>query len=42
MANKKTIALSKEQYKDIIDTMKQGFTGCRPNNRIATALVLEA
>lgn len=22
--------------------MKQGFTGCRPNERVATALVLEA
>lgn len=42
MANKKTIALTTEQYNEIIDTMKTGFTGFRANNRIATALVLEA
>ena len=42
MANKKTIALTTEQYNEIIDTMKTGFTGFRSNNRIATALVLEA
>lgn len=40
--NKKTIALTTEQYKEIISTMKQGFTGCKPNERIATALILEA
>ena len=40
--NKKTIALTMEQYKEIISTMKRGFTGCRPNERIATALILEA
>lgn len=40
--NKKTIALTAEQYKTIIATMKQGFSGCRPNERIATALILEA
>jgi integrase len=40
--NKKTIALTQEQYHEIINTMKNGFTGCRPNNRIATALVIEA
>ncbi len=39
--NKKTTALTTEQYKEIISTMKQGFCGCRPNERIATALVLE-
>lgn len=39
--NKKTVALTTEQYKEIIQTMKQGFCGCRPNERIATALVLE-
>lgn len=39
--NKKTIALTTEQYKRIITTMKDGFCGCRPNERIATALVLE-
>lgn len=40
--NKKTVALSREQYNEIIDTLRRGFSGCRPNNRIATALVLEA
>lgn len=40
--NKKTVALTTEQYKEIITTMKKGFTGCRPNNRAATALMLEA
>ena len=40
--NKKTVALTTEQYKEIIQTMKQGFSGCRPNERIATALMLEA
>lgn len=39
--NKKTIALTTTQYKAIITTMKEGFSGCRPNERIATALVLE-
>ena len=39
--NKKTTALTTEQYKEIIQTMKEGFSGCRPNERIATALVLE-
>ena len=40
--NKKTIALTIDQYNEIIDTMRNGFTGCRANSRIATALVLEA
>ena len=39
--NKKTKALTTEQYKEIIATLKAGFCGCRPNERIATALVLE-
>ena len=39
--NKKTLALTTEQYKEIIVTMKEGFCGCRPNERVATALVLE-
>ncbi len=42
MANKKTIALTEDQYKEIITAIKNGFGGSRPNNRIATALVLEA
>ena len=40
--NKTTVDLTIEQYKEIIQTMRTGFTGCRPNNRIATALMLEA
>ena len=40
--NKRTVALTTEQYKEIIGTMKRGFTGCRPNERVATALMLEA
>ena len=39
--NKKTKALTTEQYKEIIQTIREGFSGCRPNERIATALVLE-
>ena len=40
--NKKTLALTVEQYTEIIETMRAGFAGCRPNIRIATALVIEA
>jgi len=40
--NRRTIALTTEQYKEIIQTMRSGFCGCRPNDRIATALMLEA
>ncbi len=40
--NKKTLSLTTHQYKEIIQTMKEGFCGCRPNDRIATALMLEA
>ena len=40
--NKRTLALTTEQYYEIIDTMRAGFSGCRPNHRIATALVVEA
>ena len=39
--NKKTKAFTTEQYKEIIQAMKEGFSGCRPNERIATVLVLE-
>ena len=42
MANKTTIALTKEMYQEIITTMRTGGSGFRPNDRIATALVLEA
>jgi integrase len=40
--NKKTLTLTEDQYREIIDTMKKGFSGSRPNSRIATALVVEA
>ena len=40
--NKCTVALTTDQYKEIISTMKKGFTGSRPNDPIATALMLEA
>lgn len=40
--NKKTLALTKEQYTEIINTMRTGFLEHKPNNKIATALVLEA
>lgn len=39
--NKKTTALTTEQYKAIITTMKEGSGYFRPNERVATALVLE-
>ena len=39
--NKKTKALTTEQYKEIIQTMKEGGCDFRGNERIATALVLE-
>ena len=39
--NKKTTALTTEQYKDIITTMREGSCFFRPNERTATALVLE-
>ena len=39
--NKRTRTLMAEEYAEIITTMKTGFSGCRPNERIATALVLE-
>lgn len=42
MANKTTVALTQQQYEEIIQTMKKGGLGFRANNRIATALVIEA
>lgn len=38
----RTVAITTEQFDEIITTMQRGFTGCRPNERVATALVLEA
>lgn len=40
--NKKTIALTKEEYIEIITTIRNGFLNNKPNPRIATALILEA
>lgn len=40
--NKKTVALTTDQYKNIVQALKYGFPGCRPNERIATTLMLEA
>lgn len=45
--NKKTVALTEEQYRTIIEVIRSGFIcsdghTVKPNNRIATALVLEA
>jgi len=42
MPNKTTVALSEEQFKEIITTMRTGGSGFRKNDRIATCLVLEA
>lgn len=40
--NKKTVAITAEQYREIIQAMRDGFSGCRPNERVAMALVMEA
>lgn len=40
--NKKTVALTEEQFKEIIQTMREVNSYFRPNPRIATALVIEA
>lgn len=42
MANKKCVALTKEQLENIITTMRSGEAGFRPNEQIATAPLLEA
>lgn len=51
MPNKKTLALTQENYKLIIETMKSGFMykdqsgqerKFKPNDKVATALVVEA
>lgn len=39
--NKKTVALTTEQYHNIITAMREGSSFFRPNERVATALVLE-
>lgn len=40
--NKKTKALSTEQYKEIIQTLREGCCCIRANERIAMALIVEA
>lgn len=45
--NKKTVALTEDQYKNIIETIKAGFVCAnghvaKPNYRIASVLILEA
>lgn len=40
--NRKTRALTEEQYREIIQSIREGFIGTRPNERVATALVIEA
>ena len=40
--NKKTVALTHEQFTEIIRTMQNGFLNHEPNRRIVTALVVEA
>ena len=42
MANKKTVALTVEQYEDFITAMKKDSSFFRPNEQIMTALILEA
>ena len=42
MANKTTVALTKEQYEEIIHYILTGTMYTRPNRAVATALVLEA
>ncbi|WP_081441828.1 tyrosine-type recombinase/integrase [Butyrivibrio proteoclasticus] len=42
MANKTTVALTQDQYKEMIQTIREGGIGFRKNDRIANALVLEA
>ena len=39
--NKRTTTLTTEQYKNIITSMREGSAFFRPNERVATALVLE-
>lgn len=42
MPNKTTIALTEKQYYEFIETMMTGASFFRPNERICTAMVLEA
>lgn len=40
--NKKTVALTTEQFHAIIEDIRNGHSGMRPNPRVAMALVIEA
>ena len=40
--NKKTKALSTEQYKEIIQTLREGCCYLKANERIAMTLIVEA
>ena len=42
MANKTTVALTENQFRELIKTMYEGGAGFRPNPKIATILTLEA
>lgn len=42
MANKKTLAVTSEQYNEIISTIRIGFLTSRPNNQIATTLIIQS
>ncbi|MBQ1993185.1 MAG: tyrosine-type recombinase/integrase [Lachnospiraceae bacterium] len=42
MPNKKTVALTREQYENIIEAMRTGSYFFRPNEQIMTCLILEA
>lgn len=42
MANKKTRAVTLEEYKELISTIENGFLSYEPNPRVAMALRLEA
>lgn len=37
-----TRALTEQEYLEFIDTMRRGFTGAQPNERVAKALTIEA
>lgn len=39
--NKETRPVTKEEYVEIIQTIRKGFLNCRPNERVAMALILE-
>ncbi len=40
--NKRTVALTEEQYKELITVIRTGFLSYRPHEQVATALVIEA